>query len=194
MAMPVEIRTTEIPGILEVNVKVFSDMRGFFTETYNIDIWREKGFTEIFVQDNLSLSAKGTLRGMHYQIDPHPMGKLVRAIKGAVFDVAVDLREGSPTFGKWIGRELSAENNLILWIPSGFAHGFVALEDDTLVYYKCSGTHSPECERSLSYKDPSVGIEWPLEPTLITEKDANAPNIENAEHNVVYRAQENMDV
>ena len=192
MPMPLDIRTTEIPGILEASVMLANDARGFFTEVYNQDTWHAQGFTETFVQDNLSLSAKGTLRGLHYQIEPEPMGKLVRAIRGAVFDVAVDLRKDSPTFGKWIGRELSVENNLMLWIPSGFAHGFVALADDTLVYYKCSGTHAPEHERSLSYKDPSVGIDWPLPPTIITEKDADAPTLENAEYNFVYRSEENQ--
>jgi dTDP-4-dehydrorhamnose 3,5-epimerase len=183
LPVPVEIQSTEIEGVLEIRPKIFSDMRGFFTETYNRETWVAKGFVEEFVQDNLSLSAKGTLRGMHYQIEPRAMGKLVRAVRGAVYDVAVDLRRGSPTFGKWIGRELSAENHLMLWVPVGFAHGFVALEDDTLVYYKCTGTHSPEHERSVSYKDPAIGIEWPMEPTLITDKDAQAPLLRDADFN-----------
>jgi len=183
MPMPLEITETEMPGVLEVRVKVFEDDRGFFTETFNKDTWAEKGFAPEWVQDNLSKSCKGTLRGMHYQIEPQPMGKLVRAVQGSVFDVAVDLREGSPTFGKWIGRELSGENHLWLWVPVGFAHGFVALEDDTLVYYKCTGTHCPDTERALNYKDPDVGIEWPIEPTVVTEKDANAPMLGDADYN-----------
>ena len=186
MPMPIEIRKTEIEGVLEIQVKVFSDSRGLFTETYNEETWSEKGFRETFVQDNLSRSCKGTLRGMHYQLEPRPMGKLVRAINGAVFDVIVDLRKGSPTFGKWMGRELSAENNLMLWVPSGFAHGFVALADDTLVCYKCNGTHAPEAERSLNYADADVGIQWPLNPTVISEKDASAPCLNDAEYNFVY--------
>ena len=186
MPMPVEIKETEIQGVLEIRVKVFNDHRGFFTETYNHETWTEKGFDGTFLQDNLSQSCKGTLRGMHYQIEPRPMGKLVRAILGSVFDVAVDLRQGSPTFGQWIGRELSAENGLMLWIPAGFAHGFVALEDGTLVYYKCTGTHAPETERALNYADPEVGIDWPLDPTVISEKDAAAPGLREAEYNFAY--------
>ncbi|HEO70526.1 MAG TPA: dTDP-4-dehydrorhamnose 3,5-epimerase, partial [Candidatus Hydrogenedentes bacterium] len=136
--------------------------------------------------DNLSLSAKGTLRGMHYQIEPHAMGKLVRAITGAVFDVAVDLRRGSPTFGKWVGRMLSEGNPAAMWVPPGFAHGFVALEDHTLVYYKCTRLYAPQAERSLSYADPEVGIEWPMQPTVISPKDAEAPLLREADYNFTY--------
>ncbi|MCP4645751.1 MAG: dTDP-4-dehydrorhamnose 3,5-epimerase [bacterium] len=184
--MPIELGQTEIEGVLEVRCGLFSDHRGFFSETYNKDVWDEAGFPEAFVQDNLSKSAKGTLRGMHYQLAPNGMGKLVRAVTGALFDVAVDLRRGSPTFGKWIGRTLSAENNLALWVPVGFAHGFVALEDDTYVYYKCSGTHAPVAERALSYKDPDVAIAWPLEPSIVSEKDEAAPLLGDAETNFVF--------
>ncbi len=186
MPVPITITKTEINGILEIRPKLFSDERGFFTETYNQDVWEAEGFSETFRQDCLSLSCKGTLRGMHYQLDPHGMGKLVRVLRGAVYDVGVDVRKGSPTFGKWIGRELSEENGLALWIPVGFAHGFVALADDTLVYYKCSATHAPDAERSLSYKDPAVGIEWPLQPTVITDKDEHAPLLKDADYNFVY--------
>ncbi len=187
MTMPVTFSKTEIDGVLTVEVGVFRDERGFFTETYSREVWEGQGFTEVFVQDNLSLSAKGTLRGMHYQLAPYSMGKLVRAVTGSVFDVAVDLRRGSPTFGKWVGRTLSGENGLALWIPAGFAHGFIALEDETLVYYKCTAAHAPEAERSLSYNDPQVGIEWPLEPTIVSEKDAHAPPLQQAEYNFVYQ-------
>lgn len=188
MPMPVEIAKTEMEGVLEVRVKVFGDERGFFTETHSSATWAEKGFTTSFEQDCLSLSCKGTLRGMHYQLDPHGMGKLVRVLTGAVFDVAVDLRKGSPTFGTWIGRELRAEDPMALWIPVGFAHGFVALEDKTLVYYKCSSTHNMDAERALSYKDPEVGIDWPLKPNVITAKDEAAPFLEDADYNFIYEA------
>jgi len=188
MPMPVTIRKTEIDGILEIETGIFRDHRGFFSETYNIDVWTEQGFADTFVQDNLSQSAKGVLRGLHYQLEPHGMGKLVRAVSGAVFDVAVDLRKGSPTFGHWIGRELSAGNNLALWIPAGFAHGFVSLADDTLVYYKCNATHAPQAERSLNYACPKVGIDWPLEPTIISDKDKAAPGLGEAETNFTYAA------
>ncbi len=186
MPMPVKIRETDFPGVLEIECGCFFDERGFFSEVYSEPIWREAGFTDAFLQDNLSLSTKGTLRGMHYQIDPHGMGKLVRVVKGAVFDVGVDLRRGSPTFGKWLGRTLTADNRMALWFPSGFAHGFVALEDDTLVYYKCNATHNAEHERSLNYADPEVAIEWPLEPTIISKKDAAAPLLADAEYNFVF--------
>lgn len=187
MPMPIAVRETEIDGILEIETGVFRDKRGLFTETYSEKVWAEHGFIETFVQDSMSLSARGTLRGMHYQLEPHGMGKLVRAVWGRIFDVAVDLRRGSPTFGKWIGRELSAENGLALWIPPGFAHGFVALEDNTVVYYKCTSLHAPQAERTLSYKCPNVGIRWPMEPTLVSEKDAAAPGLEQAETNFVFR-------
>lgn len=187
MPMPVTITPTEIDGVLVVETGIFHDARGYFSESYSEKMWAHAGFSENFVQDNISLSCKGTMRGMHYQLNPGGMGKLVRCVRGAVFDVAVDLREGSPTFGKWIGKELSGENCLSLWIPIGFAHGFVALEDDSLVHYKCTGLHSPEHERSLSYKDPEVGIQWPITPTVVSDKDENyAPNIANCDRNFTF--------
>lgn len=186
MPMSVEFTRTEIEDALEVKTGQFVDDRGFFTETYSLPVWTAAGFEEIFVQDNLSKSSKGTLRGMHYQLSARGIGKLVRVVSGAIFDVAVDLRKGSPSFGKWVGRTLSAENGLSLWVPVGFAHGFVALEDDTLVWYKCTGAHAPEAERSLRYNDPSVAVEWPLEPTTISQKDADAPLLADAEYDFVY--------
>lgn len=183
MPMPVEITPTEIPDVLIVKTGVFQDDRGYFSESYSKRMWAEAGFEEHFVQDNLSCSKKGTLRGLHYQILPEGMGKLVRCVRGAIFDVAVDLRSGSATFGQWVGRELSGENHLSLWVPVGFAHGFVALEDDSIVHYKCSGHHAPDCERSLNYADPDVGIQWPLSPTIISQKDQDAPMLEQAEYN-----------
>ena len=184
--MPVTVEPTEIDGLLVCKTGIFHDARGYFSESYSTKMWAEAGFEENFVQDNISQSCKGTMRGMHYQIDPGGMGKLVRCVRGAIFDVAVDLREGSPTFGKWFGKELSGENALSLWIPIGFAHGFVALEDETIVHYKCSGLHSPEHERALSYKDPAIGIEWPMDPTVVSEKDEAAPMLADADYNFVY--------
>lgn len=188
MPMPVEFESTEIDGVLVVKTGLFSDHRGFFSETYSRDVWAEKGFKETFVQDNLSKSAKGTLRGMHYQLAAHGMGKLVRVVQGAIFDVAVDLRRGSPTFGRWVGRELTGENHRALWVPVGFAHGFVALEEDTTVWYKCTGHHAPQSERSLNYNDAQVGIQWPVEPTVISTKDAAAPGLDAAEYDFEYKA------
>jgi len=186
MPMSVEFTKTEIADVLVVKTGQFDDDRGFFTETYSAPVWKAGGFEEIFVQDNLSRSRKGTLRGMHYQLSARGMGKLVRVVHGAIFDVAVDLRRGSPTFGKWVGRKLSAENGLSLWVPVGFAHGFVALEDETLVWYKCTDSHAPEAERSLNYNDPTVAVRWPLVPTIISPKDEQAPLLADAEYDFVH--------
>ncbi len=183
MPMPVDLIPTAIEGVLEVRTKRFNDERGFFSEAYSRKVWSEAGFNETFVQDCQSKSAKGVLRGMHYQLAPHGMGKLVRVISGKIFDVGIDLRRKSPTFGKWIGRELSAENNLALYFPPSFAHGFVALEDDSLVYYKCTSIHVPEAERAICYDDPDVGIDWPVAPMIISQKDKAAPRFQQAEYN-----------
>jgi dTDP-4-dehydrorhamnose 3,5-epimerase len=187
MPMPIAIRKTEIDGVLEVEGRFFEDDRGYFTELWSRYIWQNQGFTTDFVQDNISLSEKGALRGMHYQIHPHTMGKLVRCVHGAIFDVAVDLRNGSPHFGKWLGRELRGDSPRALWIPEGFAHGFLTLEAQSLVLYKCSGIHAPECERTLAWNCPEVGIKWPEEPRIISEKDAHAPGLVSAEYNFHYR-------
>lgn len=189
MPMPVSVEEGGLNGLLLVRTGLFRDERGFFAETYSRNMFRAAGFEAEFVQDNLSESCLGTLRGMHYQIHPGAMGKLVRCVRGAVFDVAVDLRRGSPTFGHWRGHTLSEANGLSLWIPEGFAHGFVSLEDHTLVHYKCSAHHAPECERSLSYKCPKIGIEWPMTPKVVSKKDAAAPGLEAAEYNFDYCGQ-----
>jgi dTDP-4-dehydrorhamnose 3,5-epimerase len=188
MPMPVKMAATEIPEVLVIETGMVRDDRGFFSETYSARMFEQAGFSGTFVQDNLSLSKRGTLRGLHYQIDPHAMGKLVRVVKGSVFDVAVDIRKGSPTFGKWVGRTLTAENRLALWVPPGFAHGFLALEDDTLVLYKCTEIHTPESERAIHYGDPAIGIEWPIAATMIAPKDQAAPPLATADYNFVYRA------
>ena len=185
MPMPIKVKETELPGVLELEAAIVRDNRGYFSELYSEVEFRKAGLTLEFRQDNISLSARGTLRGMHYQIEPHSMGKLVRALQGSIFDVAVDLRQGSPTFGKWVGRELSAANGRALWVPVGFAHGFLALEE-TLVLYKCTGVHAPEAERALSFRDPAIAISWPIEPTRISPKDLDAPLLGQAEHNFVY--------
>ena len=155
------ITECDIPGPLIIEPKVFGDERGFFMESWNAARFAEEGLDIAFVQDNHSLSQKGVLRGMHFQ-NPGPQSKLVRVVSGAVFDVAVDLRRSSPTFGKWTGVELSAENKRMFWVPQGFAHGFLTLEDDTDFLYKCDATYAPQHEHSLAWDDPDVGIEWPL--------------------------------
>lgn len=164
---------TAIAGPIIIEPRVFGDARGFFMETWNAAAFREAGLDLTFVQDNHSRSQRGVLRGLHFQ-NPGPQGKLVRVTRGAVYDVAVDLRGSSPTFGQWVGVELSAANQRMFWVPEGFAHGFVTLEDDTDFLYKCTAPYAPQTEFTLAWDDPSVGIDWPLDgiTPLISEKDA----------------------
>jgi dTDP-4-dehydrorhamnose 3,5-epimerase len=160
--MPYEVTTTPIDGVLVLEPKVFGDARGFFFESFNArDFEQATGLKETFVQDNHSKSAKGVLRGLHYQTQ-HAQGKLVRVPQGAVFDVAVDIRQGSPTFGQWFGLELSAENKKQLWIPAGLAHGFLVTSESAEFLYKTTDYYHLEFERSLLWSDPSIGIDWPL--------------------------------
>lgn len=171
--MPSSVTTTSIPDVLVLTPKVFGDSRGFFFESFNArDFAQVTGLELNFVQDNHSKSARGVLRGLHYQIQ-HPQGKLVRVVQGEVFDVAVDLRKSSPTFGQWVGEILSAENNKQLWVPPGFAHGFVVLSESAEFLYKTTDYWYPEHERSLLWSDPEVNIKWPIdfEPQLAA-KDA----------------------
>lgn len=159
---------TPIEGVMVIEPKVFGDDRGFFMESWNAEVFRGAGMDLTFVQDNHSRSSRGVLRGLHYQ-QPGPQGKLVRVTAGAVFDVAVDMRSSSPTFGKWFGVELSAANKKMLYVPEGMAHGFLCLEDGTDFLYKCTSDYAPANEHSLLWNDPAIGIEWPLEgmsPTL----------------------------
>jgi len=168
----VNIVETAIPGLLVIEPRVFGDARGFFMETWNAHAFAAAGLDLTFVQDNHSRSQKGVLRGLHFQ-NPGAQGKLVRVTRGAVFDVAVDLRASSPTFGQWVGVELSAANHRMFWVPEGFAHGFLTLEDDTDFLYKCTAPYAPQSEHTLAWDDPAVGIEWPLgglDP-LISDKD-----------------------
>ncbi|HRK34206.1 MAG TPA: dTDP-4-dehydrorhamnose 3,5-epimerase [Candidatus Hydrogenedentes bacterium] len=184
--MPVKVIPTEIPDVLVIESPVFRDERGYFTEVFSSEGWAALGLPTTFVQDNLSKSVKGTLRGLHYQIEPHAQGKLVHALSGTVYDVAVDLRKGSSTFGKWVGRLLSGGSGLAMWIPAGFAHGFVALEDDSMLFYKCSSPWVRSAERSLAYDDPELKIGWPVVPTIVSPKDADAPRLSTAEFNFSY--------
>jgi dTDP-4-dehydrorhamnose 3,5-epimerase len=174
---------TAISEVILIQPKLYSDERGFFMETYQVERFAEAGIEVNFVQDNHSGSARGTLRGLHYQIR-HPQGKLVQIVTGEVYDVAVDIRRSSPTFGKWVGKRLSAENKLQLWIPPGFAHGFYVLSDWVDVIYKVTDFYSPEWDRTLLWNDPDLGIEWPLiegTPLLLSEKDANGTPLRDAD-------------
>ena len=164
-------------GVILIEPKRFGDHRGFFAETYSCRTYASLGVNVAFVQDNHSLSAAvGTVRGLHFQAPPHAQAKLVRCGRGAIFDVAVDIRLGSPTYGKWAGFTLSAENGAQLYVPAGFAHGFVTLEADSEIVYKCSDYYAPEAEGALRWDDPAIGIEWPIiGDAILSEKDANAP-------------------
>jgi dTDP-4-dehydrorhamnose 3,5-epimerase len=184
-----EVLQTEIEGLLIIEPKAFADDRGFFMETYNRDRYMQAGIVDVFLQDNVSVSKKGTLRGLHYQAPPFSQGKLVQVLRGAVLDVAVDIRFGSPTFGKYVSVELSAENKKQFWIPVGFAHGFVALEDDTLFSYKCTNVYSPECDRGVRWNDEQIGIAWPFPESelLISEKDKVQPLLKDIAQEFVWK-------
>lgn len=176
---------TSLPGVKVIEPKVFGDHRGWFMETYNYSIFKEAGIDIKFVQDNQSFSvAKGTLRGLHYQLNPKAQTKLVRCTRGTIFDVAVDIRKGSPTFGKWFGVELSAENKKQLLIPKGFAHGFMTLTNDVEVQYKVDEFYSPECDRGIIWNDSTIGIDWPINIIpVLSAKDEKAPNLSDADSN-----------
>ena len=184
-----KLTSTKLQGVVLIEPAVFGDDRGWFSESFN-----EACFTGAlqalglpapphFVQDNHSCSKAGVLRGLHYQLPPHAQGKLVRVVRGAAFDVAVDIRRGSPTFGKWAGVELSEANRRQLWIPEGFAHGFIALEDDTHFLYKTTDVYAKDCERSIAWNDPAIAIEWPRlgGAPLLAPKDAAAPHLAAAD-------------
>ncbi|MGD9660817.1 MAG: dTDP-4-dehydrorhamnose 3,5-epimerase [Porticoccaceae bacterium] len=166
-----EITATAIPDVLLIKPKVFGDSRGYFQETFQAQRYQDAGIEGNFVQDNLSLSQKGVLRGLHYQ-QPNPQGKLVYVLQGEVFDVAVDMRENSPTFGRWVGEYLSSENHHQLWVPPGFAHGFCVTSDTALFAYKCTEYYRPENEHCLLWNDADLDIRWPLDNPLVSAKDA----------------------
>lgn len=186
----IEIRPLDLPEVIEILPKKFGDNRGFFSETYNRRAFANAGIDIDFVQDNHSYSAaKGTLRGLHYQAPPHAQDKLVRVTRGVIFDVAVDIRQGSPNFGKWVGLEVSAERWNQILVPKGFAHGFVTLTNDTEVLYKTSEFYAPECDRSIRYNDPEIAVGWPqgLEIKELSYKDANAPFFRDVEPEFKYQ-------
>lgn len=170
-----KITQTKIPDVLLIEPRIFGDDRGFFFESFNQKAFEEAtGVKQPFVQDNHSKSARGVLRGLHYQLAPHAQGKLVRVVQGEVFDVAVDIRRDSKTFGQWVGVHLSAENKQQLWIPPGLAHGFVVLSETAEFLYKTTDYYAPQAERSLRWNDPALAIDWPFEgEPLLAEKDRN---------------------
>ncbi len=175
--MPFEFRSLEIKDVILVTPRVFGDERGFFMESYQKSSFQENGIKDEFVQDNHSKSIKGVLRGLHYQKEPKAQAKLVRCSKGKIFDVAVDIRKESPTFGKWVGEILSEDNKNMLYIPAGFAHGFVVLSDEAELLYKASDEYSPENDRGIRWNDPDININWGIDLTdpTISEKDSKQP-------------------
>ncbi|GAB6179431.1 dTDP-4-dehydrorhamnose 3,5-epimerase [Desulfotomaculum defluvii] len=179
---------TNIDGVVVVEPNVFGDHRGWFLESYNESVFLEAGIDVKFVQDNQSFSAsKGTLRGLHYQLNPKAQTKLVRCTQGAIFDVAVDIRKQSPTFGEWFGIELTAQNKKQLLIPKGFAHGFMTLTENVEVQYKVDELYAPECDRGIIWNDPTIGVKWPLDiKPVLSGKDEKAPVLKNAENNFSY--------
>lgn len=165
----------DLPGVIIVEPVIHQDARGFFLESYHAERYKANGITATFVQDNQSKSVRGTLRGLHLQVGPHAQAKLVRAIVGEIFDVAVDVRRGSPTFGKWVGVVLSATNFRQCYVPPGFAHGFAVTSEIAEIEYKCSDFYDPASEIGVAWNDPAVGIRWPIEQPLLSERDSRHP-------------------
>lgn len=180
-----KIIETEIPGLLIIEPRVFADERGYFFESYNQQKFEKKSFETHFVQDNESKSQYGVIRGLHYQLAPYSQAKLVRVISGSVYDVAVDLRTGSPTFGKWVGLVLSEDNKKQFFIPKGFAHGFSVLSESAIFSYKCDDYYNPSADRGIRFDDPALGIDWmiPKEKQIISDKDQKHPFLADAETN-----------
>ncbi|MCL2336163.1 MAG: dTDP-4-dehydrorhamnose 3,5-epimerase [Firmicutes bacterium] len=177
-----QVTETDLPGVLIIEPDVYTDNRGYFMETWSAAKYTQYGLPAQFVQDNLSLSRRGVVRGLHYQLPPQAQGKLVSVAAGAVFDVAVDIRRSSPAFGRWFGTELSAANNKQLWIPAGFAHGFMALSDATVVLYKATDAYAPEQERCIRWDDPAIGISWPADAApVLSPKDLAGAALARAE-------------
>jgi len=179
---------TDFPGLLILEPKVFGDDRGYFFESYNEKIMHEAGIQTVFRQDNQSLSKHGVIRGLHFQLNPHSQTKLIRVLEGAIYDVALDLRKGSPTFGKWFGLELSAENKRQFYIPQGFAHGFSVLSDQAAILYKCDNFYHLQSEGGVRYNDSMLGIDWKVDATksIVSDKDKMLPTFDQVITNFVY--------
>ena len=184
--MPFEFKRLEIPDVILITPKAFGDERGFFMESHKESQFKANGIAFDFKQDNHSKSSKNVLRGLHYQLEPYAQGKLVKVVTGRIFDVAVDIRKGSPTFGKWVSAELSEENKQMLWIPPGFAHGFLSLEDNTNVLYKSTNEYNKESEGGILWNDPEIDIKWPVSNPILSEKDKKHPLLNEADINFNY--------
>ena len=181
--MPFIFKKLSIPEIIFIEPKVFDDPRGFFLESYKHSDFEKTGITEYFVQDNYSRSQKHVLRGLHYQKNPYAQGKLVQCFQGKIFDVAVDIRRGSNTFGKWVACELSGANCSVLYVPRGFAHGFVVMSEYADVVYKCTAEYAPEADRGIIWNDPDINIQWPVDKPILSDKDSKHPLLKDADNN-----------
>ncbi|MBT3275391.1 MAG: dTDP-4-dehydrorhamnose 3,5-epimerase [Spirochaetales bacterium] len=178
--MPFIHTSLEIPEVIVIEPRVFSDERGVFFETFKQSDFSSIGINEKFLQDNQSVSRRGVLRGLHYQLPPHSQGKIVRVVAGRIFDVAVDIRRSSLTFGRWVSCELSEENNRMLYIPVGFAHGYLTLSDRAVFLYKCTEEYAHEAEAGIRWDDMDVGIQWPVDDVIVSDKDAVLPRLASA--------------
>ena len=181
--MPFTFKKLDIPEVILVEAKSFPDERGFFLENFKESDFAKNGINTKFVQDNFSHSVQGVLRGLHYQKNPKPQAKLVSTVQGEIFDVAVDIRKNSPTYGKWIGEILSDKNHRLLYIPEGFAHGFCVLSEEADVLYKINQEYSPENEKGIIWNDPDIDIKWPIDNPILAEKDLQLPTLRSAENN-----------
>ena len=181
---------TEFHGLMILEPKVFGDVRGYFFESYNEKVFTDTGISTVFRQDNQSSSKYGVVRGLHFQLNPYSQTKLVRVLEGTIYDVVLDLRKGSPTFGKWFGLELSAENKRQLYIPQGFAHGFSVLSEQAIIFYKCDHFYNPQYEGGVLYNDPTLGIDWKVDAAraTISDKDKILPTFDKVETNFEYHA------
>jgi dTDP-4-dehydrorhamnose 3,5-epimerase len=180
--MSLTVKKLAIPEVLLIESPVFKDNRGKFLELFKHSDFFEAGIKGEFLQDNLAYSKKGVLRGMHYQLAPKAQAKIVRAVKGTIYDVVADVRKGSPTFGQWVGAELSEDNNLAIYVPEGFAHGFMCLSEESYVVYKMTNNeYSPESERGIAWNDPDLKINWPIAQPILSSKDSNAPFLKDVE-------------
>jgi len=180
--MPFTFETTGLPGLIIIETRLFRDERGFFTESYKESDFSAAGIRDVFVQDNFSFSVYGVLRGLHYQKAPRAQAKLVSVAKGDIFDVAVDIRRDSPTYGNWFGVRLSGQNGRLLYVPTGFAHGFCVLSDEACVSYKVTAEYDPTLDRGIIWNDPDISIDWPVTEPLLSAKDAILPRLRDADN------------
>jgi dTDP-4-dehydrorhamnose 3,5-epimerase len=185
--MPFKFKKLDIPDVILVEAQSFADERGHFMESFKESIFAINGINTRFVQDNYSHSVKGVLRGLHYQKDPKAQAKLVMVSQGEIFDVAVDIRKGSPTYGKWVSEILSDKNHRLLYVPEGFAHGFYVTSDKADVLYKVNSEYSPEHEKGILWNDPDLAISWPIDKPIVIKKDEQLPTLKNADNNFVYQ-------